>query len=280
MKQYALSILFPNIYQSKCQQVIIGNRHAFPHTTQDMNNFSDLLLKGMRVLETTESPYNGKIEVIQMVAFGTIVKIGGLTQSGGILYDIWNKSIKRAFKYNKDAKNVLVLGLGSGTIVEVIKKYYPNADITGVDIDPIMIDLGKKYLKLGNHPDVKIVIGDAYDFTVKQASQEGKKAIRHSRDRVLPKPLVKEEGGNPKIAYDLILIDLYRGDEFPEKFEKDEFMCAVQNLLSEEGIAIFNRLYYGEKRKVAAKFGSRLEKIYSKVDWVFPEANVMIVCQR
>ena len=121
-----------------------------------------------------------------------------------------------------------------------------------MDIDPKMVELGKKYLSLNS--DVRVIISDAYGF-------------------------LKTYNLKP-ITYDLILIDLYVGDEFPKKFESDAFLKLVYLLLTVNGVAIFNRLYYGEKRPQATKFENKLEKVFKKVEVVFPEANVMFVCSR
>lgn len=217
-----------------------------------MNKLSNFLT-GIRILEETESSFSGKITVISGVAFGKYIQVGGLTQSGGIIKSIWNKSLKEVKNKKNDVKTCLVLGLGGGSVVDVIHKYWPDVKITAVDIDPVMVELGEKYLGL-NRNDIKVEIGDAY---------EKSKSIFKS-----------------KISFDLISIDLYNGDVFPPKFEKLEFLKLILKLLTENGIAVFNRLYYGEKRSQSVKFGNLLSKVFSKVEVVYPEANIMFVCDR
>jgi len=72
---------------------------------------------------------------------------------------------------------------------------------------------------------------------------------------------------------------VYVGRVYPKKFEQDNYIHLVRSHLVEGGIAIFNRLYYGEKRKEAALFGEKLKKHFYKVDWFFPEANLMLICR-
>ena len=83
---------------------------------------------------------------------------------------------------------------------------------------------------------------------------------------------------NPKSKYDLVLVDLYIGREFPKKFEKKEFLLSVKKLIREDGRVIFNRLYYGEKRSEAVRFGNKLHKVFKKVELFYPEANMMFLC--
>jgi spermidine synthase len=218
-----------------------------------MNKFSEFLT-GIKVLEEVESPYNGKITVIKSFGFGTYLQVDGLTQSGGILTRIWNKVLKKIRYAKSDIQNILILGLGGGSVVGLIKKYWPEAKITAVDIDPVIVGLGEKYLGL-NKNGVKVVISDAYKFLTSNVSHRTSK-------------------------FDLILVDLYRGDEFPKEFHTEKFVKLVKSNLVGDGTAVFNRLYYGDKRSESVKFGNMLEKSFSKVKVVYPEANIMFVCSK
>ena len=218
---------------------------------------------GTKILEERESKYNGHLRVVKSIGLGTYIQAEGLTQSGGIVETIWKSTLKRIHKSLATNHKTLILGLGGGTVAKLIRKIWPDAKITGVDIDPVMVELGKKYLGL-NEYNISVVIKDAYDFLKTYNSSS---------------PSLRAEGLQPT-AYDLILVDLYVGDEFPEKFESENYIRLVRTVLASDGIVVFNRLYYGEKRKEAMKFGKILEKIFEKVDIVFPEANVMFICYK
>lgn len=200
----------------------------------------------MRILEKRISKINGQIVVAKSLGLGTYIQVEGLTQSGGIVESIWKSTLKKINHKPLTINHCLILGLGGGTAAKVIKKFWPEAKVTGVEIDPIMVELGKKYL--GMQVD-QIYIGDA----------EG--AIKRT-----------------KIKYDLVLVDMYLGDKFPEKFEQPAFLKLILRLLSVNGVAVFNRLYYGEKRPEAVKFGEKLKKVFSKVEYFYPEANLMFLC--
>ena len=174
-------------------------------------------LSGIRILEEIDSPINGKVKVVKSIAWGTYFQVADLTQSGGILKGVWNKSLKKLSSRKDDINNCLVIGLGGGTVVGLVKKYWPNASVLGVDIDPIMVELGRKYLNMEN---VEVVIGDGFDF-VKKENKSGSK-------------------------YDLVLTDTYIGDSYPEKFESSSYISLVKKSLTKGGVAIFNRLYYDE----------------------------------
>jgi spermidine synthase len=195
------------------------------------------------ILEEVNSPVNGKITVKWDLAWGKYLQVNDLTQSGGILKEVWNGTLK---KLHINPKNILILGLGGGSVANLSLKYFPDVRIIAVDIDPVMVELGVKYLGLDkNKIDIKIT--DAYEFK--------------SKDK-----------------FDLILIDLYLGDKFPEKFTKDEFIRKIKKLSSQSGTIIFNRLYGEDKRADSMRFGRKLEKYFKKVDYIFPQANLMLVC--
>jgi|SRR3989339_378343 len=195
---------------------------------------------GTKILEERESKYNGNIKVVRSLGFGTYIQVNNLTQSGGVVESIWKSTLKRiAYSEKRIVKNCLILGLGGGTVAKLIRKYYPKAKITGIEIDPVMVELGKKYLRLSN---IKIIVQDAYSFD--------------------------------STGFDLVMVDIYCGDKFPEKFENERFL----KKLVKNKLVIINRLYFADKRKEAVKFGNKLEKIFSKVDWFYPQANLMFFC--
>jgi len=210
-------------------------------------------LSGVRILEEVESPINGKLTVIRDLAWGVHIKADGVTQSGGVAEIVWRSSLKEVKKVNSEVNKCLILGLGGAGAAKVIRRNWSKIVITGVEIDPIMIDLGEKYMGL-KESDVEVVIEDAMKF-VKRQTKKGEK-------------------------YDLILVDMYIGDTIPEKFETLSFYNLVKKLLEKKGVVVVNRLYYDEKRKLADRTHHDLKKIFSEVVTVFPEANVMFICSK
>ncbi len=208
-------------------------------------------LSGTKVLAEVTSPINGEIKVVKTLVFGTYIQVEGLTQSGGVMYSVWNTVLKKTKKEVDMLRNALILGLGGGDAARLIKKYWPEAKITGIEIDPEMVKLGQKYLGL-DESKVTIKIQDAKDFVKSQVKAKKK--------------------------YDLILIDVYVGYEVPEKFTEKEFIKQILKLTDKDGLVIFNRLYLGDKRKLAEIFHRELIKVFKKVRPIYPEANVMYLC--
>jgi len=214
-------------------------------------------ITGTWLVDEVNSPINGKVQAIKSFAFGTYLQVGRLTQSGGVVYDVWRTTLKKVKKQEKkEISNCLVLGLAGGSVAKLVRKLWGDGvEITGVDIDPIMVEMGDKHLGLKKH-GVNVLIEDAYEY-------------------------VKSKTKKPhKTKFDLICVDLYVGDKYPKIFESEKFLKLILKLLPVDGVVVFNRLYYDEKRTQAMRFAKTLEKHFAKVTPVFPQANIMFVCSK
>jgi spermidine synthase len=213
-----------------------------------MGRMEDFLI-GKEILEKVTSSINGELIIIRDLNYGTYIKTGQITQSGGIAQEVWKIVFNTlGQKYIND---VLIVGLGGGGIAKLVSKNWPKAKMTGIEIDPMMIELGKKYLEL-DKLKVNILIEDGLESCAKLLAKKHK--------------------------FDLICVDTYIGDSFPKKFESNKFLNSISKLLDKKGIVIFNRLYYMEKIQDAHKFQQKLEKIFKNIEVIKPEANIMFVC--
>lgn len=213
-----------------------------------MKNLADILVN-RKVFAEHESEHNGHMQVVSDLAWGMHIQADGLTQTAGVVNSMW-KSFFKQVKNIGEVKSCLILGLGGGTVAKLIRKKYPDAKITGVDIEPIFVEWGEKYFGMKDLK-IKTIIKDAYKFV--QSNKQ---------------------------HFDLIVIDIYQGREYPSEFEDEKFLKHIMRLLSDDGKAVFNRLYFGDKRPDAMRFLKKLEKIFGQVDPIYPEANVMFVCKK
>lgn len=203
----------------------------------------------MQILEEKDSPFNGKIKVVRTLE-GVRITVEGVSQSGWLVKKVWDSALKKIKKKKGAVGEVLVLGLGGGSVARLVNKYWPNAEIIGVDIDPVMVELGKKYLGLGEVNNLKIVIEDAQSWV---------------------------NGAWKKRLFDLILVDIYRGARIPEKFTTSGFIKRINGILKHGGIAAFNHLYSGTEKKEADSLGKKLHKIFPALTIVKPEANIIFI---
>ena len=148
--------------------------------------------------------------------------VNGSVQSGRYVRSLW----KRAFKVfgipkNKQWNIILVLGVGGGTVIELLHSQFPNALITGVDIDRLIIDIAKKYFLHGDTPYLHLVTADAKKYMQKSSS-----------------------------TYDCIVIDIFTGNAIPQFVKTNSFITYCKQRLSPKGVICINYLQdreYGEK---------------------------------
>lgn len=114
--------------------------------------------------------------------------------------------------YTKEPKKVLILGNASGSLSRIINTFYPDIEVTGIEIDPAITEISKKYMGLAND-ETKIIHSDARAFLL---SNEDK--------------------------YDLVLIDTYNALDIPVHLTSVEFFELVKNHLTDEGLIGMNVL--------------------------------------
>jgi predicted membrane-bound spermidine synthase len=113
--------------------------------------------------------------------------------------------------YPETAKNILMLGLGGGSISTYLGRFLPEATVTTVEIDPGVITAAKTYFGLRETERMRYRAGDGRVFL--------------NRNREL---------------YDLILLDAYRGGYVPFHLLTREFYTLVRERLAPGGAAAFN----------------------------------------
>jgi spermidine synthase len=108
-------------------------------------------------------------------------------------------------------KRALVVGLGGGTIPSFLHKHYPRAVIDAVDIDPDVVDVAKKYFGFREDKYVRAYVEDGRSFIERQRG-----------------------------IYDIVFLDAFSSDEIPYHLATREFLQAVRNSLTADGIVAAN----------------------------------------
>lgn len=129
-----------------------------------LNNILQKFLRGYAVLEEVGSAINGKIEVREDWFGRSDLVVGGISQSGETVEKIWSAGLGEIRNWELGISDCLILGLGAGSAAKLINKNWPRARITGIEIDPEMIRLGKKYFGLGEITNLSIIVGDAFSL--------------------------------------------------------------------------------------------------------------------
>lgn len=111
----------------------------------------------------------------------------------------------------KDVRSMLMLGLGAGTVPKQLTKAYgTQVQIDGVEIDPEIIAMGRKYFDM-NEPNLNVIAGD------------GRYALITSSKK-----------------YDIIGVDAYKQPYIPFQLTTQEFFQQVRDHLTPNGVAVIN----------------------------------------
>jgi len=208
-------------------------------------NFFPELIKEYR------SSINGLIQVV--MAFNQPrLMIGGMVQSGGMVRKLWRQALEKLAEKKPQINNVLILGLGCGDCAFEIQKLYPEAKMTGVEIDDKVIEAAQCYFSLATVKNLKIAVGDGATYVKQQA----KKKI--------------------KDKFDLVLIDVYLGETIPRQFTAKAFFRALAKIITHDGVVIYNHLFFKQHRRQAQKVVNQMEQVFGKVSLVRTASNLLI----
>lgn len=169
-------------------------------------------------IESRTSKHNQYLEVV--LSNGKyILNSENANYSFGSLHKIFEKTFVDIGIENFKIKNCLLLGLGGGSIVNLIqRKHQIFFPITAVEIDPMVISLGEKYFNIDKYDKLNIINTDALHYVL-----------------------------NTKMNYDLIIVDLYINNEVPEVFHTEQFIKALKNISHNNTILLFNKLLSSKK---------------------------------
>lgn len=153
--------------------------------------------------------------------------------SFGKKYTSFQKAFKAINIEKIEIKDVLVLGFGLGSVVDLLENQPTIQRITAVDIDDVILDLAKKYLYAAIKDKVNYVCSDAELF------------INNHQD-----------------AFDLVIFDVFIDDLTPIQFMEQSFLVKLKNVVSKNGILLFSKIDHSHKSKIE---NAQFEKAFSKV---------------
>lgn len=186
------------------------------------------------------STYNSDIQVTRGLG-GTRLLVNGSWQSGPYIRKLWTSAFR---KFGIDAlqniRTILVLGVGGGTVIELLAKRFPHATITAVDIDPTMIAIAKDYFGVDKYLNVHLERGDANVFV----TQSGKKGT----------------------AFDLVIVDLFIGPTIPEFVSSTPFLNNLHAIVTPGGHLVINYLRELEYREKSDELMLRLNALWGHVE--------------
>jgi spermidine synthase len=147
-------------------------------------------------------------------------------------------------------KSVAILGLAGGTAArQYTAAFGQQVQITGVEIDPDILDVGRRYFHLDDTPNVHPMASDARYWLNTQA--------RH---------------------YDVIIMDAYRQPYIPFHLTTREFFSEVRGHLNPGGVAVVNAGRTATDYRLVDAIASTMASVYPNVFLIdVPEfANTLV----
>jgi len=115
--------------------------------------------------------------------------------------------IQVAWLFGSDIKRVMVVGLGAGSISKRILNDYPQVAVDSVEIDPVVVDVAKRFFQVAEDRRHAII------------TQDGRQFIRRAEAK-----------------YDLIVMDAYNAEGIPFHLATREFLQLAKSKLAPGGI--------------------------------------------
>lgn len=123
----------------------------------------------------------------------------------------YTRAIPVAFVFVEKPQNVLVVGLGGGTIPGFLRKRFPDMRIDVVEIDPGVAEVARSHFGFREDARMHAYVADGRHFI--------------------------ERAGR---LYDIIFLDAYGIDSVPYQLATREFLVGVSRALTPRGVVISN----------------------------------------
>lgn len=156
------------------------------------------------------------------------------------LFLLYTQTMFNSFLFKDEIEDVLLVGLGGGSMVHFINHYFPKINLDVVEIDDEIFKLCKKYFFYKENEKTKILIKDAYVY-MKQPSKK----------------------------YDIIMMDAFLkpsaetdSSGIAKKFKEKEFYSNLKSKLKKDGVVVFNINTNEELANDLKKLKSEFKQFY------------------
>jgi spermidine synthase len=172
-----------------------------------------------RIIFETKSPYNtivvsedrDGLRILRFERFGarqSVVKVG---DPDHLELTYARVMAPIPFLFVEEPRSALIIGLGGGTIPSFLRKHFPQMKIDVVDIDPGVVAVAKSHFGFREDPLMRAHVED------------GRRFVENAKQR-----------------YDLVYLDGFGTDSVPRHLTTREFLTAVREILTPQGMAVGN----------------------------------------
>lgn len=165
-----------------------------------------------QALKKLPSTHHGMLE-ISWLNGKKVLDTPNSNYSYGSLQQILKKGIQ-AIRFEPNTHEILVLGMGVGSVVETLRKdFHSKASIDLVEFDPQIIELALNEFNLSQYQPYSVFQSDAMQYL-----EDCQK------------------------SYPFIIVDLFIGNKIPTEFTSKKFALLLENHLQNGGKIVFNTM--------------------------------------
>jgi spermidine synthase len=201
-------------------------------------------------IETSESEHNPFLRVVLKNGQYQLCTANAI-YSYGDRYDNFSKAFAQLDFEKVEIKNVLILGFGLGSIPLMLEKmFHKKYTYTAVEIDPEVLRLANEYVVKDIESPIEFQMLDAYTYATFCAEK-----------------------------FDMICMDVFLDDAVPTELEQDDFLHFLQDMLSEKGILLFNKLAFHNKDKQQALsfYNNHFKRVFTEGGYLDVQGNYILL---
>jgi spermidine synthase len=162
---------------------------------------------------------------------------------------VWDSFLAIPPLLGHELERVAILGNAAGTTARALGVYYPDAEIDGVELDPAVTRVGRRYFGLDDNPRLTVHDADARPF------------LRSTDEK-----------------YDLIVVDAYHQPYVPFYLATREFFRLVRDRLKPGGIVALNVATVPDDRRLVEAIGTTLgAELPQVVEWPVLRFNTLVL---
>lgn len=194
-------------------------------------------------LERASTAYNPELE-LHLRNGRYLLSTPNAIYSYGDLYINFYEAFKRMKPHKSDIEEVLVLGMGLGSIPWMLEKNFGcNFKYTCVEVDEVVAGWAMKYVVPELRSHLTIYTADAIPFV--HACQQ---------------------------RFDLVCVDLFLDNHVPHELDHPDFTARLAELLSKNGLLMWNRL--ADRDALIQRTENFYENVFSKI---FQDAHLLVL---
>ena len=201
-------------------------------------------------IETSESEYNPFLNIVYKNGQYQLCTANAI-YSYGKLYDNFSKAFKQINIDQLPINNVLILGFGLGSIPLMLEKmFHKKYYYTAVEIDAEVLRLANTYILPEITSGIQFQVLDAYTFS-----------------------MFCEE------KFDMICMDVFLDDAVPNELEQDDFLNNLKNMLTDQGVLLFNKLAFhkNDKKEAASFFKNQFKRVFTEGVYLDVQGNYILL---